>query len=88
MPWPVTQDHALETERAAEHVVVSAVGVRRGRRRPAGPHDGPRNPSDFLILLAEWCPCSDPCPRFYLGDIDEDCDVGINDLLLLLANWT
>ena len=33
-------------------------------------------------------PISDPCPPFCLGDIDEDCDVGINDFLLLLANWT
>jgi hypothetical protein len=44
--------------------------------------------SDFLLLLASWGPCPDPCPPFCVGDLDGDCSVGVTDFLLLLANWT
>ncbi len=44
--------------------------------------------ADFLILLADWGPCPDPCPPFCPADLDGDCNVGITDFLLLLANWT
>ncbi len=42
---------------------------------------------DFLLLLAAWGPCSEPCPPTCMGDFDGDCDVGIVDFLTLLANW-
>ncbi len=44
--------------------------------------------ADFLILLADWGPCPDPCPPFCPADLDGDCNVGITDFLLVLANWT
>ena len=42
---------------------------------------------DFLMLLALWGPCEDPCPPSCVGDLDGDCNVGIIDFLMLLANW-
>ncbi|MHC4140773.1 MAG: hypothetical protein ACYTA3_09560 [Planctomycetota bacterium] len=50
--------------------------------------DGIVGITDFLILLAEWGPCPDPCPPACLGDLDGICSVDVNDLLILLANWT
>jgi V8-like Glu-specific endopeptidase len=50
--------------------------------------DGIVGITDFLILLAEWGPCPDPCPPACLGDLDESCSVDVNDFLILLANWT
>jgi hypothetical protein len=43
------------------------------------------NLSDILTLLASWGSCRDcgTCP----ADFDNDCTVGILDLLILLANW-
>lgn len=40
---------------------------------------------DLLALLKAWGPCGtcDPCP----ADVNFDCDVGVVDLLLVLANW-
>ncbi|MHC4615189.1 MAG: M12 family metallo-peptidase [Planctomycetota bacterium] len=49
--------------------------------------DGSVGITDFLILLARWGPCPDPCPPACLGDLDGDCVVGINDFLTLLAVW-
>jgi hypothetical protein len=43
--------------------------------------------TDFLLLLADWGPCPDPCPPSCAADLDGDCTVGITDFLLLLANW-
>ena len=43
--------------------------------------------NDFLMLLAAWGPCPDPCPPSCAADLDGDCNVGINDFLILLANW-
>ncbi len=42
---------------------------------------------DFLLLLAAWGPCPDPCPPSCPGDLDGDCVVGIVDFLTLLGNW-
>jgi len=50
--------------------------------------DGIVGITDFLILLAEWGPCPDPCPPACLGDLDGSCSVDVNDFLILLANWT
>ncbi|MHC5015610.1 MAG: trypsin-like peptidase domain-containing protein [Planctomycetota bacterium] len=50
--------------------------------------DGIVDIADFLILLAEWGPCADPCPPLCLGDTDGDCTVGIVDFLLMLADWS
>jgi hypothetical protein len=50
--------------------------------------DGVVDVGDFLILLAQWGPCADPCPPFCLGDFDGDCTVGVNDFLLMLAEWS
>ena len=50
--------------------------------------DGIVGITDFLILLAEWGPCADPCPPACLGDLDGSCSVDVNDFLILLANWT
>ena len=42
---------------------------------------------DFLMLLAAWGPCPDPCPPSCPADLDADCEVGIIDFLMLIANW-
>ena len=49
--------------------------------------DGTVGIIDFLILLASWGPCEDPCPPSCPADLSGDCVVGVADLLLLLANW-
>ncbi len=49
--------------------------------------DGTVGIVDFLLLLAAWGPCSDPCPPSCPGDLDGDCVVGIIDFLALLSNW-
>jgi len=43
---------------------------------------------DFLLLLAAWGPCDEPCPPSCAADLDDDCTVGITDFLMLLANWS
>ncbi len=43
--------------------------------------------ADFLILLASWGPCPNPCAPVCPADLDGDCIVGITDFLILLANW-
>jgi len=50
--------------------------------------DGIVGIDDFLLLLAAWGPCDDPCPPSCRPDFDGDCVVGIADFLTLLANWT
>jgi probable HAF family extracellular repeat protein len=47
--------------------------------------DGDIDGSDFYELLASWgaCPECYKCP----ADVDGNCLVGINDLLVLLGNW-
>ena len=50
--------------------------------------DGQVNVVDFLLLLAAWGPCPDPCPPSCPEDLDGDCQVNVVDFLLLLANWT
>ncbi len=49
--------------------------------------DGIIGIDDFLLLLAAWGPCDDPCPPSCRPDFDGDCVVGIADFLTLLANW-
>ncbi|MHC4127606.1 MAG: choice-of-anchor B family protein [Planctomycetota bacterium] len=49
--------------------------------------DGTVGVNDFLLLLAGWGPCPDPCPPSCAADFDGDCTVGVNDFLILLANW-
>jgi choice-of-anchor B domain-containing protein len=49
--------------------------------------DGTVGVNDFLMLLAAWGPCPDPCPPACAGDLDGDCTVGVNDFLLMLASW-
>ncbi len=41
---------------------------------------------DFLMLLAAWGSCPEPCPPCP-ADLDGDCQVGIVDFLTLLENW-
>jgi hypothetical protein len=50
--------------------------------------DGVVGITDFLMLLAVWGPCPDPCPPSCPADLDGDCTVGITDFLTLLANWS
>ncbi len=50
--------------------------------------DGLVGIADFLMLLAAWGACPDPCPPSCAADINDDCNVGITDLLALLANWS
>ncbi len=50
--------------------------------------DGTVGIVDFLLLLAAWGPCSDPCPPSCPADLDGDCLVGIIDFLALLGNWS
>ena len=49
--------------------------------------DGAVGIEDFLLLLARWGDCQQPCPPVCIGDLDGDCVVGIQDFLMLLANW-
>ena len=49
--------------------------------------DGTVGILDFLILLAGWGPCDEPCPPSCPADLDGDCTVGITDFLTHLANW-
>ncbi len=51
-------------------------------------NDGVVGIVDFLMLLAAWGPCPDPCPPSCPADLDGDCVVGIIDFLALLGNWT
>jgi hypothetical protein len=46
--------------------------------------DGAVAVSDFLLLLADWGPCTSDC---CLADLDLDGYVGIADFLILLAQW-
>jgi hypothetical protein len=50
--------------------------------------DGQVGVTDFLVLLAAWGLCPDPCPPACPADLDQDCTVGVTDFLVLLANWT
>jgi hypothetical protein len=50
--------------------------------------DGQVNVSDFLMLLARWGSCPQPCPPSCTGDLDGNCEVDVNDFLILLANWS
>ncbi|MHC4219008.1 MAG: right-handed parallel beta-helix repeat-containing protein [Planctomycetota bacterium] len=47
--------------------------------------DGVVGITDFLMLLGNWGPCTDPC---CLADLDLDGEIGITDFLLVLAGWT
>ncbi|MHC4101572.1 MAG: PQQ-dependent sugar dehydrogenase [Planctomycetota bacterium] len=49
--------------------------------------DGTVGILDFLLMLAAWGPCADPCPPSCAGDLNGDCDVGVIDFLGLLARW-
>jgi hypothetical protein len=49
--------------------------------------DGMVGINDFLMLLARWGACPEPCPPMCTGDLDFDCHVGINDFLAMLAIW-
>ena len=40
-----------------------------------------------ILLLSAWGPY-EPCPPFAPADLDEDCNVGFGDLVILLANWS
>ncbi len=60
-----------------------------------GPHDRAKDDRTkpgaaglLLALLPAWGSCARPCPPFCSADLDEDCQVGIGDLLMLLANWS
>jgi hypothetical protein len=50
--------------------------------------DGTVGIGDFLIMMAVWGPCPDPCPPACPADLDGNCDVGIADFLVLLGNWS
>ncbi len=49
-------------------------------------HDCVVGISDFMIVLENWGPCSDPCASCF-GDADGDCHVGILDFLAVIGNW-
>jgi hypothetical protein len=49
--------------------------------------DGSVGVNDFLLLLAAWGPCPDPCPPSCPADFNGDCEVGVGDFLELLAHW-
>jgi hypothetical protein len=50
--------------------------------------DGIVDITDFLLMLAAWGPCPQPCPPSCSGDLDGSCAVDVNDFLILLANWS
>ena len=35
-----------------------------------------------------WGPCPELCPPSCAADLDGDCQVGVVDFLILLANWS
>ena len=49
--------------------------------------DGTVGIVDFLMLLAAWGPCPEPCPPGCPADFDDDCEVAITHMLILMANW-
>ena len=62
-------------------------GLHRLRRKADLDADGSVGIVDFLLLIASWGPCDEPCPPACLGDLDGDCVVGIGDFLALLGMW-
>ena len=67
---------------AGRQAIVAVVGIVCGfcPAAPAGSVSG--------VVTAEGGPVADePCSR-RPADLDGDCVVGINDLLILLGNWT
>jgi hypothetical protein len=73
-------------EAAVDGVKLLSIGCAQGPPSDLN-GDGLVNVVDFLILLAQWGPCADPCPPVCLGDIDGDCNVGVIDFLSMLADW-
>ncbi|MCH7797378.1 MAG: hypothetical protein IID28_02895 [Planctomycetes bacterium] len=49
--------------------------------------DGVVDSDDLDSLIETWGPCPEPCSPCP-ADLDGDCNVGITDFLILLANWT
>jgi hypothetical protein len=76
------QDRVLLSDMSEGLLVVSVGG-------PLGDLDGDGSVSvtDFLLLLAAWGPCDQPCPPSCPADLDGDCTVSVTDFLILLANW-
>ena len=69
---------------------VSGFFARWGPVCPIGDidQDGVVGVDDFEELMDAWGPCQGPCPPHCPADLDDDCQVGIVDFLLLLANWS
>ncbi|MHC4081150.1 MAG: hypothetical protein ACYS15_02995 [Planctomycetota bacterium] len=78
LPPPLTWDFIQDADSVELHV--SLPGDLDG--------DGVVGINDFLLLLAAWGPCPEPCPPSCPADLDGDCVVSINDFLLMLAYWT
>ncbi len=49
--------------------------------------DGVVNVLDLSELLGAWGPCPPPCPPACPADLNGNCEVDVDDLLTLLANW-
>ncbi len=50
--------------------------------------DGAVAVADLLGVLGAWGPCPAPCPPTpCAADFDDDCQVGVIDLLILLGQW-
>ena len=93
---PVTQSQVfgegvrtIEVTASGGQVYIDTFVVNAGFTPPLGDLDGDCavGINDFLILLAKWGPCPDPCPPSCAADFDGNCAVGITDFLILLANW-
>ncbi|MHC4219888.1 MAG: agmatine deiminase family protein [Planctomycetota bacterium] len=92
--WKYLDTHGMLTvllygERYGDRSFHDYVSVTVTHQNPADlDGDGIVGVNDFLLLLAAWGPCPDPCPPACLGDLDGNCVVNVNDFLLLLAAWT
>jgi hypothetical protein len=78
-PGALPSGEGLPGGDAVIHFTVNVLGDLDG--------DGQVNVSDFLIMLAGWGTCPQPCPPSCTGDLDGNCEVDVNDFLILLANW-
>lgn len=43
---------------------------------------------DLFAVVADWGPCATPCPPTCDADLDGSCQVGFEDLLIVLRHWS
>ncbi len=58
-----------------------------GRRLGDVDGDGVVRLADLLAVIGAWGDCLAPCPPECVHDMNYDCEITIQDLLIVLANW-